>query len=125
MKNRTTEASGHIALRPRAPRAKPALARGRLRPQKLHRPKYRYVAVSTDPPHFTPLKDFKPVQVTGNHCGQERRAPGHAGSFSRPNSSRNRALLHGHSLKERTKRALAGFSSMYFTVRSSCSALRM
>ena len=76
MKNRTTEASGHIALRPRAPRAQICpKARGRLRPQKLHRPKYRYVAVSTDPPHFTPLKDFKPVQVTGDHCGQERRAP--------------------------------------------------
>jgi hypothetical protein len=96
MKNRTTEASGHIALRSRWPRAKPALARGRLRPQKLNRPKYRYVAISTDPPPLHPRKTsskFKSPAITAakmaarrstpardrpgrrSRCGQERRAP--------------------------------------------------
>jgi hypothetical protein len=35
--------------------------------------------------------------------------PGH---FNRPNSSRKRALLHGHSLASRAKPALAGLFSM-------------
>ena len=76
MKNRTTEASGHIALRPRAPRAQICpKARGRLRPQKLHRPKYRYVAISTDPPPLHPRKTsskFKSPAITAARIAARR-----------------------------------------------------